>query len=283
MLGHVTSSYFSPTLGRSFALALVEAGGKRIGETLYATWGSGKLAPVLVTETDFLAAVGHVAEELRSRPMPEKARSGVPTVRHSPLAHREAISSGNGLASIRERKFIGKLIIRGDAELIGSQLQKSAGVMLPTIPCTTTTAGELTTLWLGPSEWMLLTPEDVETELRSTIAAALRQYHHQITDVSDHDTIIRAGGAKSREMLMKLTTLDLHPEKFPQGAVKGSVFGRVSAVMHCPHGATKGASDFDLIIRRSHADYLWRLLALAGREFGLPEQKAAGRGQLAAR
>jgi sarcosine oxidase subunit alpha len=57
-LGHVTSSYFSPTLGRSFALALIEAGGARIGETLYATRGGEAPAPVLLTETDFLANAG---------------------------------------------------------------------------------------------------------------------------------------------------------------------------------------------------------------------------------
>ncbi|NNG06033.1 MAG: sarcosine oxidase subunit alpha family protein [Inquilinus sp.] len=35
MLGHVTSSYESPSLGRSIALALVADGGNRLGETLY--------------------------------------------------------------------------------------------------------------------------------------------------------------------------------------------------------------------------------------------------------
>ncbi len=55
-LGHVTSSYFSPTLGRSIALALIEAGGQRIGETLYASWSGNPPAPVLLTETDFLGA-----------------------------------------------------------------------------------------------------------------------------------------------------------------------------------------------------------------------------------
>ncbi len=34
MIGHVTSSYFSPTLGRSIALALIEGGLKRMGETV---------------------------------------------------------------------------------------------------------------------------------------------------------------------------------------------------------------------------------------------------------
>jgi sarcosine oxidase, subunit alpha len=33
-IGHVTSSYFSPTLNRSIAMALIENGSKRMGETL---------------------------------------------------------------------------------------------------------------------------------------------------------------------------------------------------------------------------------------------------------
>jgi sarcosine oxidase subunit alpha len=36
MIGHVTSSYFSPTLGRSIALALLDGGLKRMGETVTA-------------------------------------------------------------------------------------------------------------------------------------------------------------------------------------------------------------------------------------------------------
>jgi sarcosine oxidase subunit alpha len=36
MLGHVTSSYLSAALGRPFALALLERGRERIGETVYA-------------------------------------------------------------------------------------------------------------------------------------------------------------------------------------------------------------------------------------------------------
>lgn len=49
MLGHVTSSYHSPALGRPFALALVADGRARIGETLLAPVGEG-LVPVEVTD-----------------------------------------------------------------------------------------------------------------------------------------------------------------------------------------------------------------------------------------
>jgi len=48
MLGHLTSSYRSASLGRTFALAMVKAGRSRIGETIYAATAEGTL-PVTVT------------------------------------------------------------------------------------------------------------------------------------------------------------------------------------------------------------------------------------------
>ncbi|MGW7367964.1 sarcosine oxidase subunit alpha family protein [Streptomyces sp. NPDC054841] len=47
MLGHVTSSYHSAALGRTFALALIKGGRARIGERLYAPVGD-RLVPVTV-------------------------------------------------------------------------------------------------------------------------------------------------------------------------------------------------------------------------------------------
>ncbi|SEE32310.1 sarcosine oxidase subunit alpha [Streptomyces sp. 2231.1] len=49
MVGHVTSSYRSDALQRTFALALVRAGTRRIGETLYVPL-DGRTVPVTVTE-----------------------------------------------------------------------------------------------------------------------------------------------------------------------------------------------------------------------------------------
>ncbi|GAB3522986.1 sarcosine oxidase subunit alpha family protein [Arthrobacter monumenti] len=50
MVGHVTSSYYSPAMGRSFALALIKGGRERIGQTLVAPL-QGKLIEVEVTDT----------------------------------------------------------------------------------------------------------------------------------------------------------------------------------------------------------------------------------------
>lgn len=47
-IGHVTSSYWSPNLGRSFALALVKAGRARIGTTVIAPLETGKARTAVV-------------------------------------------------------------------------------------------------------------------------------------------------------------------------------------------------------------------------------------------
>jgi sarcosine oxidase subunit alpha len=53
MEGHVTSSYRSATLGRSFALALVKGGRARVGETLLAPLLNGAVARVTVARPVF--------------------------------------------------------------------------------------------------------------------------------------------------------------------------------------------------------------------------------------
>ncbi len=48
-LGHVTSAYFSATLGRSIALALVSGGRARLGETLHVPMAGEEVAVKVVS------------------------------------------------------------------------------------------------------------------------------------------------------------------------------------------------------------------------------------------
>jgi len=58
MIGHVTSSYRSPTLERGIALALVEGGQHRQGETVHVARRDAAPVAATITGTDFLAADG---------------------------------------------------------------------------------------------------------------------------------------------------------------------------------------------------------------------------------
>jgi sarcosine oxidase subunit alpha len=48
MSGHVTSSYYSPNLGRSIALALVRNGRERIGGRIHAAMADRTVAATIV-------------------------------------------------------------------------------------------------------------------------------------------------------------------------------------------------------------------------------------------
>ncbi|KAA0011296.1 sarcosine oxidase subunit alpha [Billgrantia pellis] len=53
MVGHVTSSYYSPTLGGGFALAVVKGGHQRMGETVYLPMADGKTHAAEIVGTIF--------------------------------------------------------------------------------------------------------------------------------------------------------------------------------------------------------------------------------------
>jgi sarcosine oxidase, subunit alpha len=58
IFGHVTSSYFSPTLQRSVALALVKSGASRMGETIYVATKEGRSLPATISSPVFFDASG---------------------------------------------------------------------------------------------------------------------------------------------------------------------------------------------------------------------------------
>jgi sarcosine oxidase subunit gamma len=152
-------------------------------------------------------------------------------------------------------------------------LRQALGLGLPFDALTSSTEGDTSFLWLGPDEWMLVTaPEVAEARVRAA-REALTGAHHQLVDVSDYYTAIELAGAKARELLMKLTTLDVHARAFRFGMVAGSVFGRANAwLWQTGDDADESGPAFRLFIRWSMADYLWCAMAEAGREWGLAEQ-----------
>jgi sarcosine oxidase subunit alpha len=53
MIGHVSSSYYSPTLKRSIAMALVKGGSARMRQTIYAAMPDGRCVPAVVSSSVF--------------------------------------------------------------------------------------------------------------------------------------------------------------------------------------------------------------------------------------
>ncbi len=196
-----------------------------------------------------------------------------PPVRRSPLDGREALADPAGRARLEIRDFPGKLILRGKPDTIRTGVKKALGVELPEKSPETASGASATLLWLSPDEWMVLTGKGEETGVQHALEQALAGMHHQVADVTDYYTVLALSGTGARDILMKLTMLDLHERAFNAGEVRGTMLMHTQAVLY-QSGAddAAGGPTFDIVVRWSMADYLWCLVAECGREFGLPEQ-----------
>ncbi|MBS7661027.1 sarcosine oxidase subunit gamma family protein [Pseudomonas lalucatii] len=188
----------------------------------------------------------------------------------SPLFHAgldELARKGKSSAGVilREKKLLGHLILRGDGHdsTFSAAVHKALGLELPSA-LTLVADGETSLQWLGPDEWLLIVPGGSEFEVESKLRAGLAGHHHQVVNVSGGQTIVELSGPKAREVLMKSSSYDVHPRNFPVGKAVGTVFAKSQLVIR-----RTGEDTWELLVRRSFADYIWLWLQDACAEFGL--------------
>ncbi|PCB40388.1 sarcosine oxidase subunit gamma family protein, partial [Pseudomonas aeruginosa] len=85
-----------------------------------------------------------------------------------------------------------------------------------------------------------------------------------VVNVSGGQTLLELSGANVRELLMKSTSYDVHPSNFPVGKAVGSIFAKSQCVIR-----HTGEDTWELVVRRSFADYFWLWLQDASAEYGL--------------
>lgn len=193
-------------------------------------------------------------------------------VRRSPLAHREPVEAADAVLRLRERPFEAKLIIRAHVGDAGKAFADAFGAEAPDNCRFVETDDGVAVAWLSPDEFLVIGVQDAEAGLEAKLADALGDSHHQTVNVTDYYTTLELAGPRAREALMKLTTLDMHARAFAHGDAKGTVFGHCNAwILQRRDDTEAGGPAFDLIVRWSHADYLYCALADAGREWDMPE------------
>lgn len=189
------------------------------------------------------------------------------SVRQGPLIGIDsaAAGAGNDAARIEEIPFRGYFNLRGNPApgAFAEVVRNVVGLGLPIQPGTAADAEGIAALWLGPDEWLLVTPDEEASELIEVLRGALAGEFAALNDISSALTTIRVSGSHARDLVAKGCTLDLHPRVFAAGACAQSLVARSDALIHAVAGSV-----LDIIVRRSFADYLWRWLDDAAIEFG---------------
>ncbi len=187
----------------------------------------------------------------------------------SPLTGWPADSGGQSTVQIGERLFHGHVNLRGDAgdDVFLSAVEGALDSSLPLTPNTVARDANLSVLWLGPDEWLIVTQPHGESTVVASLEAALSDTHSSITDVTGGQTIIRLSGPSARDLLAKGCPLDLHPRVFGPGQCAQTLVAKAMVtILHVDDAPT-----FDLVVRRSFADYLRVWFQDAAQEFGLEQ------------
>jgi sarcosine oxidase subunit gamma len=195
-----------------------------------------------------------------------------PILRESPLARfnlaaRATHSPGNAGVIARERAFLGHINLRGNAQdprFVGA-VSEVLGDGLPVVANTVTDVQGSTMYWLGPDEWLIVTPGERKAAIESELRQRLTGLRVAVTDVSGGQTVLQLRGSRIRDVLAKGCPIDLHPRAFRIGQCAQSHLAKAPILI----GQIENQPYFEIIIRRSFADYLWSWLAGAAAEYGL--------------
>ena len=169
---------------------------------------------------------------------------------------------------ISERPFLGHLNLRGDPEDEGFMGAAASvlGFGLPTEPNTVADNGDLLALWLGPDEWHIVTPPAAHAPLSHALEAAFDGTHVAVTDITGGQTVITVTGPRARDVLAKGCPLDLHPAVFKPAHCAQTLLAKANVIIRC---LDNSPPSFELIVRRSFAEYAAEWLQDAGVEYAV--------------
>ncbi len=135
---------------------------------------------------------------------------------------------------------------------------------LPLAP-NTTSASLSMIYWLGPDEWLIVTPAEVRPTLLTLLDDALRGMHASMNEWTGGQVAMRVSGENAAALIAKGCTLDLHPMNFAAGQCAQTGLAKAGVLI----ARIDDAPTFDVIVRRSFAEYLALWLQHAGAEYGI--------------
>ena len=191
--------------------------------------------------------------------------------RKSPLVGRkDALRDGptpieRGV-SLFERPFLGHISLRGhtgDRAFVDA-CERTLGAALPVAPNTVSEGEGVVVCWLGPNEWLVLCEADARQAWLDALRAPLADVHSAVTDLSGGQTLIALEGEHAPDVLAKGTTLDVHPRVFGTGQCARTLLAKSTAFIR----VIEPALAFEIVVRRSFADYMWQWLIDAAGEYG---------------
>ena len=199
--------------------------------------------------------------------------NGLQEIRRSPASHlAAALEAGSvpGKVVLREGPFQTMAGVRVDPRSEEGTRIASVTGGLPVRSGEVAGTERVSVLWLGPSEFLVVAPEEAHDslggDLIGSLTAALGDAPGQVVDLSANRTTFELSGPRARAVLEKGCALDLHPRSFTPGTALTTEVGNIPVTL-----LKTGEESYRLFPRASFADFLGRWLLDGMREFASPE------------
>ncbi len=271
IVGRITSSRMSPTLGRSICLGQIDASladpgtvvtvrlpdGRDITATVCQQLAhfdpSGDRQQLITEAPEAVAAATTAPEHPRSAIRPDATATGGLDLADAPTAP----------VCIYDLCALAKFGIRaaGDAAVAKS---------LETPFASSRRANDASLIiGSGPGEWLVLAEPGVGTEIRSGLESDLASTGEfvSVVDLTHGRALLRLAGSKAADLLAKVCGIDFSDDITPDGsALRTSIAKLVTDVVRDDQHGVPG---YLLHCERSSGTYLFNALVDAGKEFGV--------------
>jgi len=217
------------------------------------------MSSVLVSDQHASNSVTHKKEfENRDVPVVETALA------HAHMSKLAARTESGLDVTISELPVRGMLVLRAkDTATLQGAVKKVLQLTLPD-KLLSDESDDCCIRWIAPDEWLVsCASEDafhIEKALRESTASA----SFAVVNVSGGFTSLQLRGVRALDVLRKSTPYDVHPINFSAGKVVNTVLAKTQVCLRCID-----SERYEIIVRRSFADYLWHWLQVASAEYGL--------------
>ena len=160
--------------------------------------------------------------------------------------------------SIREISPIMKLNLRGKKKEFFTTVGKDLNMILPTEANTSSASDKLTSIWLSPDEWMIISNEKVQKdtnkyELQELLYNNISKTNlGAVTDISDQFVLFELEGKNIFELFASGSPFNFNEFKEKKGKTTQTLLNHIDVIIY-----HKDQNLVNLFVRRSFSEHLW--------------------------
>jgi sarcosine oxidase subunit gamma len=150
-----------------------------------------------------------------------------------------------------------KLNLRGKKREFFTTIGKHLDMILPTEANTSSSSSKLTSIWLSPDEWMVISNEKIEKDtnnydLEESLYNSISKTNlGAVVDVTDQFVMLELEGSKVYEVFSSGSPFNFNEFKEKKGSTTQTLLNGIDVII-----LNKGINLVNLFVRRSFSEHL---------------------------